>query len=135
LREKQRRAKAAARRFALSGQIIPTDFALNEAEAEPFNPACTTACRGCERRYQPLRDNPWCSFRCLDQELRTRYDQQECGCCGTSMAHRAPMKSRIWCSAPCRYRGQRWRKELRARAALTFSVREHNQPADSIVGL
>ncbi len=92
-----------------------TDVELDPAGLEAPGPFGARACRGCGRRYRPLRINPWCSRHCLQQEVLKRAELQECGGCGASMAHRKPVTGRIWCSKPCRERADRWNAELRER--------------------
>lgn len=78
----------------------------------------TAACRGCGRRYRPLKSNPWCSVSCFDQHLARCRNQCECGACGTSTAHlRVTKPARNWCSSACRQRATRWRAEIRDRAS------------------
>jgi hypothetical protein len=87
-----------------------------QGEPESPNLFVLSTCRGCERRYRPLRANPWCSRDCLDQEINKGAEQQECPSCGTSMAHRKDVPGRIWCSNSCRQKARYWRLEFRSRA-------------------
>lgn len=107
--------------FAAAIPFEGTDAEIESAAPETAGPFGTRSCRGCERRYRPLMINPWCSRRCLEQEILKRAELQECGCCGASMARRKPVTGRIWCSGPCRGRASRWNIEFRARAQLILS--------------
>lgn len=112
-RTKERRGQRNPVAAAIPSQGAEVE--LDPAGPETSSPFGTTACRGCERCYRPLRPNPWCSYQCFDQEVLARSDQQECAACGTSMAHRKPVTTRKWCSGACRQRAIRWRAELRDR--------------------
>lgn len=105
---------------------------LDHAASETPETAATSSgqtCRGCQRRYQPLSPNPWCSRQCLQRELLKRAELQECGACGVSMAHRKQGVDRIWCSNACRQRATRWNAELQARAQMINSGECWPKPA------
>lgn len=116
------------------GQQTPGAAAIppQEAEAELDHAASETpetaptsggqSCRRCERRFQPLRPNPWCSDNCLDQEVLRRSERQECRACGTSMTHLRSASTRKWCSDTCRQRALRWRWELRDRVSISTQL-------------
>lgn len=115
LRRQQRLVNAVLSSQEVDPQLHPTD-------PEAPGRYGTNTCQGCEQHYRPLRINPWCSRRCLEQELLKRAEQQRCGCCRTSMAHRKPVVGRIWCSRPCRERAHRWGQEFRERAQLMIAA-------------